>query len=288
MTRMSDYARDLKAGLEDRLVPIEGGPLDGQLMLSSGVLQEVIASVTFPPVDDHGAEVATPATIYVDLLCHICGESTRSTINIESKTQVDDKRRTIAPKIDAETVVHYCGQLPLPVGSGYGSDVAGQGAFDWTIPVEDLGTGIPAVVDMLARVGVVVAADDVAGWTEPERDEAIRWAVAVHVARESDEAIPDAPDVVARDGHPSIVVGEPPAAAEDAPDPTVCPYPDCEKPAEHRGNHGKPRRAKPTAGEADNETAASDDDLLPGEAPPDAPREDWLPDGFDEPEGTPA
>lgn len=289
-TRLATYAKDLKSALEDRLVPVEGGPLDGQLIMSAGVMQEAIASVLFPPTDEYVAEVRTPATIYIDLLCHICGESTRSTVNIESKTLVDDKRRTIAPKIDADTVAHMCGQMPLPVG-GSDRSVEGQEGFDWTIPVEQSIGDDDRLADMLRRVGFTLTAEAAFEWSEAQRDEAARWAVAYHVwATGHPETVgadaPPAPDHVAL--LPVIEV-TPAAEAEPEPDPTVCPYPRCAMPAKHSGGHhdakGKPIRAKRAKAEADNADGAEagESDLLPEPPAADAtPDPEWLPDGFDE------
>jgi len=248
-TRLTRYAADLKGALEARLVPLEGGPLDGTLMMSAGVMQEAIASVPEPPPDEHQAELATPATVYLDAMCHICGERTRVMVRLESKTLVDDKRRTIAAKVDTAAADHLCGQLPLTVGP----EVEGQSAFDWTIPVGDVLEDPVHVADMLHRVGVEASAEAVDGWTEAERAEAASWAVAAHVAQSAGEDPPARPEHVAAlplsgiDDH------------ADQPDPTeVCPFPGCTRAPEHRGGHkgadGKPIRPP---------KADADGDLLP-------------------------
>jgi len=252
MNRLGRYARDLKDALEARLVPIEGGPLDGQLVMSAGVMQEAIAAVPEPPPDEHTAELQTPATIYVWLRCHLCGEQSASQVRIESKTMVDDKRRTIAPKVDASTVDHICGQINM---YSVGPEVEGQEEFDWTIPVE--GVTEDKLADMLRRVGLDPGAEMIDGWTEPQRDLAAQWALAVWVAREHGDDEPEAPEHVKAVPRPAPEV------------PEVCPFPGCARDPEHRGGHRdaegkliKKPKVAPVDPEPETDTT-EDDGLLP-------------------------
>ncbi|MCU0505701.1 MAG: hypothetical protein MUE82_08010 [Chloroflexi bacterium] len=113
MTRLEAYARALREALEARLMAIEGGPDDGTLMVTAKEVADVFTEVPVPPADGHSAELATPASVYLDARCHICGEKARVIVGLESKTTVDDKKGVIAAKVDAGSAVHLCGQMPL-------------------------------------------------------------------------------------------------------------------------------------------------------------------------------
>ena len=123
--RMTMYADAVRDALVARLAAIEGGPLDGTKVLSELDIGLAFAEVPFPPADESTAELVTPATVYLDARCHICGEVARVVVGLESKTTVDDKTRKVAAKVDAGSVDHICGQLPLPVDAGEG----------WALPV---------------------------------------------------------------------------------------------------------------------------------------------------------
>jgi len=228
MTRLQSYAHNLKAELESRLIPIEGGPMDGVRMLTAADLGLAFEAALMPPVDTHVAELLTPATVYLDALCHICGERARVAVGLESKTTVDDKRRVIAAKVDAGSVNHLCGQLPLNV-----TPDEPDGQMDWTVGTDgtdgaDGAYRVAYVVDILSRVGVVIAPEVVDGWTEPEREEAVSWATAYHVAVEMGEEPVSAPVHV-------TIVATPPEESEESVN--TCPYPGCDLLAEHRGAH---------------------------------------------------
>ena len=123
--RMTLYADSIRLALVDRLEPVVGGALDGTLVLTEWDIAAAFSAVTIPPADESTAELTTPATVYLDARCHICGEVARVVVGLESKTVVDDKTRKVAAKVDAGSVDHVCGQLPLPVDVGE----------SWALPV---------------------------------------------------------------------------------------------------------------------------------------------------------
>lgn len=123
--RMTMYADSIRLALVDRLSPVIGGSIDGTLVLTESDIASAFADVPLPPADESSAELTTPATVYLDARCHICGELARVVVGLESKTTVDDKTRKVAAKVDAGSVDHICGQLPLPVDIGE----------SWALPV---------------------------------------------------------------------------------------------------------------------------------------------------------
>jgi len=196
--------------------------------------------------------------------CHICGESGTVTVDMESKTTVDDKRRILAAKVDAGSVVHTCGQMSLPKKNVTPGQAEAWDIADLTGPTAPA-LDVDPLAELLGRVNVTVDAETVAGWNEPERRDAQRWAVAHHMARVNGEPDPERPAHVPEPHEPE----EATETDAEAPDPTVCPSPGCIAIADHGGDHvveGKPkRRRKPAADprEGSTEDAPEDGDLLP-------------------------
>jgi hypothetical protein len=254
MTRLSRYRDELRDALLARVTTVEGGPLDGTHILSEQSVYDALAATEYPPVDAHSAEVATPATVTVVVTCPICREPGVVLVNIGGKVGADDKNGgVLSAKVDAGHVTHLCGQLPLPI------DVTPpeQESFDLTdIPPLPDGDTVEAVVAILGRVDIPVTAEEVEGWTEPQRQEARRWAVAYHVARTTGGETPEPPahvpapvppdqPIEAPDqpmGPPDHLAGNPDQPDGDPNPPAAdlsCPWPGCVKPADHGGRHSK-------------------------------------------------
>lgn len=290
MTRFSQYRDDLKAALEERMVPIEGGPLDGAMMLSAGVMQQVLASVEVPPPDEHEAELTEPATVHLRATCHTfgCGVSIPLTGNLESYTKSRAKGAIAGLILISSPVTHTCGQSPLPFGTRPADgqteawDIASITGAD-AAPLDDDG-----LVDLLRRVNVWTDAETVGRWSEPERDAAKSWCVAQHVYTVEGGEAPARPPHVPEPGEPSFIADLPASDTDEAgtlPDaegePDPCPYAGCTLYAEHKGRHidahgqpmGKATR-KPKATKADPVDVAALDatpDDADGDARPDVP-----------------
>lgn len=240
MTRFTSYIGNVRIALEERLIPVEGGPLDGIRVITEGNLAEALAAVEMPPIDEHAADLATPATVYLSALCHICGQRAIVDIGLESKTLVDDKRRVLSAKVDAGSVVHICGQMTLPTGDG------DQTAFDWTIDRTGL-VSPERLAEMLGEVGFSVDVSVIEGWDEPQRSTAMEFALATHLA--SDETTePEVPGFIL-DVMSDVV---PP-----------CPYPGCILNAEHDGDHALTEDEQPPKRPRRRKATQADDDLLP-------------------------
>jgi hypothetical protein len=297
MTRFDQYRRDVHEALAAAMVPIEGGPLDGVLMLSADSASRVLAAVPVPPPDESEAELTEPATVHLRATCHVhgCGMTIPITGTIESYTKSRAKGGIAGMLLISSPVVHVCGQTVLPLTS---PEAAGQTeAWDITgLTGPDVGSlGIERIRDVLGRVGVEVTAETVDGWTEPQREAAVQWAVGYHVSSGTDDE-PTRPDHVPapRDSYHSdlpegetdggLPEGTPPDVAGE---PDACPYAGCTLYAEHKGDHvdahgaaikGRGRKARTPKPSPANDPAPED----PTERPdvPDAFR-DALPDDPD-------
>lgn len=219
MTRLGTYRDELRAALKARLQPVSGGIWDGVQALTDRDITECFDLTGFPPVDEHVAELATPATVYLAARCHVCGESATVTVDLESKTTVDDKRRTLAAKVDAGSVVHVCGQMALPLRN---LTPTGQAeAWDITDLTGPTAPALDAVAlaELLGRVGVPAEPELVDGWTAEERIAAQQWAVRFHIARTEGAEAPPTPEHVPepRDEADPTPGDAPP---EDAPPPS--------------------------------------------------------------------
>lgn len=102
---------------EDRATTMDGGPLDGLLMMSIGVLGEVLDAVAadpLPPVSDTHAEVRTPATVAVSAHCPRCDMPGLIQVSIDAELRIDARGAELHVKAKAKHRAHTCGQMELP------------------------------------------------------------------------------------------------------------------------------------------------------------------------------
>jgi len=228
MSRMSVYAANLREALEARLQPVEGGPLDGNRILTAGDVEEAIKAAALPPPDEHAADLAEPAQVNLTAECHFCHEHVPVGVRLESYAKARANATTVGFLAIGSPVTHVCGQTMLPLGDA--SEAEGQ--TSWTLPpARDLGTVEGRLLAMLAKVGLTMDPAKVADWSDPECEAAEHWAVAAHVASRSvGETIPEPP------AHVTAAIMAAPAEP--------CPTPYCVKDAEHPGRH-KYRKPEP-------------------------------------------
>lgn len=124
---------DLVTRAEIVAVPIEGGPMDGVLVVSMGTLRALqieALRVDLPPASDKYAEVTTPATIAVDAICPECLEVVDVPVKLFPRLVVEGNTTEISVKAKSKPVIHMHGQQRLPEAP------AGQITVEGTI--EDL------------------------------------------------------------------------------------------------------------------------------------------------------
>ena len=124
----------IRSRLEERLVEIDSGPLEGLKVISEDNVREALEE-PLPMLAIHGAQVQTPAKVTVSALCPRCYLPGTVTLDVGSELRVSsDEGATLRPKVKATKVSHLCGQLPLPDPT-----VDGQQDFDLEDIVGDQG-----------------------------------------------------------------------------------------------------------------------------------------------------
>lgn len=114
----------IRERLEDRLVEVESGPLEGLKVVSADNIREALEE-PLPKLAIHGAQVQTPARVEVQALCPRCALPSNVSLEVTSELVVNVDGATLRPKVKATKVSHLCGQMPLPEGAA-----AGQQGFD--------------------------------------------------------------------------------------------------------------------------------------------------------------
>lgn len=136
MKRLDQYRENLREQIEARLVPIEGGPLDGIEMASRDSIREAFEAAEQPDADDHEAEMVTPATVYVDAVCDLCRQRVALTVTLATETKSVNGRQHIKVVGKTTGAAHVCGQVAL---KKVGDEAEGQTeAWDLTDIVGDL------------------------------------------------------------------------------------------------------------------------------------------------------
>ena len=155
---------------------IEGGPLDGILVVSMGTLRDQISGalmVELPSPSDRHAEVRTPASVFVSAICPECGLPVEIVVNLSPALAVDNDGAELSVKAKSKARVHVHGQLSLP------SENHDQLGLD-DVVIDDLRLRILRTIhDIFAPR---VEADGVMA-TSPTLDE---LAIALEFATESD------------------------------------------------------------------------------------------------------
>jgi hypothetical protein len=108
---------DLVARAEIEAQTIEGGPLDGILVVSMGTLKNVgsaALAVTLPPPSEQYAEVQTPARVLVAAICPECSLPVGVSVTLTTQLLVETDGREIKVKASTKGLPHVCGQMALP------------------------------------------------------------------------------------------------------------------------------------------------------------------------------
>jgi hypothetical protein len=132
-----DLLEDLQELLTEGEHMIEGGPEDGVKAVTHkawGDALGVIAAKALLAIDRHYAEVVTGANITVWAKCPRCGISAPILLFVDPELRVDPAGAELHLKAKSKARTHYCGQLPLAVGS---TEAEGQlTVADLTAPVD--------------------------------------------------------------------------------------------------------------------------------------------------------
>lgn len=152
---------DIIARCELAAQTIEGGPLDGVLVVSMGTLRDQVSGhlmVALGAPSERHAEVKTPATIFTSALCPECDLPVEITVKLTSALAVDDDGAELGVKAKSKARVHVHGQLSLSE-----TDAVDQAGMD-DVVIDDLRLRIlGAVYDLLVDAGQAEERGDVAG-----------------------------------------------------------------------------------------------------------------------------
>lgn len=183
--------------IEERVLTISGGDLDGMGVVTIGNIKEAFRE-PLPPISEYTAEVVTPALVYVAGVCPRCSERTNLRIDLGTELRVDPSGSHLRLKGKTKEVTHWCGQRTLD------SEVDGQQTFDLDLLKEGDAVQPEALRDLLLLVDSEYPADlpsieTIEGWTEPVREAVAAWAGAIYLrASDNNEVeIPEMPEVLA-------------------------------------------------------------------------------------------
>lgn len=134
---LNAYRDGLRALIEDATEQVTSGPWEGVPVVTRKALDEAVSAIFGAPIpmpDETWAEVHTPATVVVSLICPECELPTPSLISIRSELLVSDDGKELRPKAKGKGKTHICGQLSLPAETAEGqtsfelADIIGEPA----------------------------------------------------------------------------------------------------------------------------------------------------------------
>lgn len=273
MSRFTIYVAALREALVARQIPVEGGPMDGVLIITNRDIIEAFEKTPIPPPDEHSAELVEPAEVALWAECHHCHENVPTMVRLESYSKARAHGTIVGHIAIGNPVTHTCGQLRMKMAT----EVPGQQEADWTIV--DI-TGIEQHTCRCEQAPLCIPHGWAGDRTAPEEQQ--DWNICVeheHVA--AGDTMHIEVDSTSADVEPDA--GTEPTEFVGADDPVVhvievCPFPGCILTTEHPGDHEVETPDGFLAVPGDgldvvrDALSGEDDALLPGEgtdAPPD-------------------
>lgn len=108
-----ELLRIVRARLEDRVLTLSEPPaLDGLRVVTLGNVDEAFRE-PLPPASTLTAEVQTPATLYVDLVCPLCGIAQSAIVELRAVLTVEGASRELKAKAASKGRAHTCGQTRI-------------------------------------------------------------------------------------------------------------------------------------------------------------------------------
>jgi hypothetical protein len=121
-----DAVEQLRQDLALRFEDVEGGAWDGIAVLTRKAMDETFALFEPTPPSAHVAAVVTPATLFVDAACPLCGHVVLAAVQLHARLTAEGSARQVQVKGKSAPVGHVCGQTVLAVGP----DEVGTEPFD--------------------------------------------------------------------------------------------------------------------------------------------------------------
>ena len=113
---VDDVGTQLRARVDELVFTVAGGQFDGRSVVEHEALSMAMADAfraELPPTNVRAAEVTTPATVFVDVICPNCRKVGRVTVAVGAELRVSSSGGELHIKAKASKAAHVCGQTGM-------------------------------------------------------------------------------------------------------------------------------------------------------------------------------